>query len=382
MNLKNELCTELGRAAYKKDFNLIKKIVLEATENGLIDDMDFRNTVLSDVMILCEEHREIVDYVCEKVFKSHSKYNIYYETCENIINNNISKVVEAIENNEISLDFRMTEFEPTLMQFAVEKGSDELIKRLYLLPNAVRSILNFDIYDVNCALGSHVSGLEWLLNNDRLALFKKLINDNHIELKYYLICETKYKSDCFNFIVNSIPDSINHYFSYCIKYHMNKIAIEIFNNYDIDLNYDCFLRGNHLNVACVFSNTEMIDFLLDKGINVNSCDDDYHLYAYRSIFYNNDYDIDAKRSILKSLIDKGADIHHKDNNGENLFFELADTPTNFRDEIFLAHELGIEYCKNNNGYFPLDYITKVAKFFNPVNKKALEDLETQINVTR
>ena len=382
MNLKNELSHELGRAAYKEDYELIKQIILSAEKHGFIHDADFMNNVFSDVMVLCYESDEIIDFTHGKVFETHSKYHASKKIKECIDNNNIEKVLELIKNEDLSLDFRLTMFEPTLMQYAIEKGSDELIDKLYSLPNAVNSTLYFDIHDANCALGSHTSGREWLLNNDRLSLFKKLIDDKHIELEDYLIVDTQYKSECFNFIVNSIPDSINYYFSHCIKHHMNKEALEIFDKYNIDLDYNGFLRGNHLNVACVFSNIDMIDFLLDKGIDVNSADDDYHLYAYKSIFYTKDYGVDMKRDILESLIDRGANIHYKDNNGENILFELADSPENYADELFLAHELGIKYSKNNEGYYPLDYITKVARFYNPINKKALEALEAKLNIIR
>lgn len=61
---------------------------------------------------------------------------------------------------------------------------------------------------------------------------------------------------------------------------------------------------------------------------------------------------------------------------------MADSPTNYNEEIILAHNLGIEYSKNNEGHYPLDYITKVAKYHNPTNKVALENLESMLSISR
>lgn len=367
---------EAEKAIYGNDVEKLKEVLCKALEAGLEKDVEFKSSILSEVQFCTQ--KEIADEV-NNFFNKDMMYIKKKEIQELVKNKEDKKVIEAINNGDVFLDYRATIYDTTLMQYIVEHGTNELIEELYVYPNAIDSLLDFSIVDINSVDGDGKSGFDLVLESNRISLLKHLVNDNHIKLHYSDIVNTIYKSDCFNFILAKVPESINYYFSHCVAYKDNFTALDILSKYRIDLNYSRYLRGNTLNVACTFGNIEIIKTLIENGANVNFADCIYKIHPFENIFYNHNLTILAKRRILKYLIQKGADVHYKDDKGNNIFFKLADSPSDFTEELFLANELGIEYCKNKDGLYPSDYIGE-AKFYNIANKKALLDLENKLNI--
>ncbi len=131
------------------------------------------------------------------------------------------------------------------------------------------------------------------------------------------------------------------------KVKLNYKVLEIALNHSEDINYVNLKGVNALLLSIDRKDIELINFLLNKGLNVNLKDSDNQNGL--SLAVEKEY---YKKEIVELLIKKGIDINNKDNEGCTPIFYAINSGNIEAVETLIGKGIDIN-ISNNNGETPL-----------------------------
>jgi ankyrin repeat protein len=261
---------------------------------------------------------------------------------------NYSKFISALKEDNIDLDIK-DEYGNYLIEYILNTENLELIKK------TLENQISLDIIDSN---GNTL--LYNLIKLNKLDILKIIIENSFSQIGINLLDKKDSKgktaihyciyfnnTDAFKFIIDNKPDPYlkdkngNNSFFYCIKKERNDFffkLIELFPNFSIK-NKD----GDTLIQYCInYTNFKLVDFLLDKNINLNNQNYEYGITALHQLTVNN-YD-----HYIKKFVEKGADVSISDFLGNNLIhFSIMENNISLIEYFISFNKINLNWSNLN-----------------------------------
>jgi len=360
---------ELGFSPSNMDFELVKYLLEHGFEVNKKDSHGW--TIL---MYACERgQKDKVQYLIDN---RHANVNITNKIGQNALmiasKKGFMSIIKILLEHKAEIDVRDSSGN-TSQIYAYENGHYDVVN--YLLDHSHISyddnddMTNLNLYHVfkipqaliNISLFSYLINNKASINlskeNDFIIYMKFKRNkvrkrnsntnsNNNSQIQKWLLKKDKYENEEETKYIFSIlqPPSKTLLLQYCLREDINiNILNYLLNQYqELSLNIDQYDENKErsaLSVACEKGNIILVKLLVDKGANINSCNEAGDSVLMRACKY-------GKMVIIQYLIKQGVNIHHKNKSGQSAL-TYAYHHNNWNILLYLLnHKADIKYLLN------------------------------------